>query len=111
VLTNLILNAMSATGDSGNVAVEIGADNNQAYMRVRDDGSGIPEEFLRQHLFKPFKTTKKTGLGIGLYQCRQIAEAHDGRIEAVSAVGKGSTFTVWLPLIPAAVAAQSPVML
>ncbi|MGO9613952.1 MAG: ATP-binding protein, partial [Dissulfurispiraceae bacterium] len=49
-------------------------------------------------LFKPFKTTKKKGLGIGLYQCRQIVQAHNGRIEVQSEPGKGSIFKVYLPI-------------
>jgi hypothetical protein len=58
----------------------------------------MAESFVREELFKPFKTTKKKGLGIGLYQCRQIVEAHGGRIEVTSEQGIGSTFTVRLPL-------------
>jgi hypothetical protein len=54
-------------------------------------------EFIRERLFKPFATTKQKGFGIGLYQCRQIVEAHGGRIEVKSAVGEGTEFTVWLP--------------
>jgi putative PEP-CTERM system histidine kinase len=99
VALNLILNAIDATDGTGPVWVETGTDNGRAYIIVRDEGCGIPEEFLRQHLFSPFKTTKKTGLGIGLYQCRQIVEAHNGRIEAASEVGRGTIFTVWLPLV------------
>ncbi|MCC6345841.1 MAG: hypothetical protein IT388_01490, partial [Nitrospirales bacterium] len=57
----------------------------------------MTEEFQRKHLFKPFFTTKEKGLGIGLYQCRQIVEAHGGSIEVSSAPGKGSVFTVALP--------------
>jgi hypothetical protein len=49
-------------------------------------------------MFTPFMTTKTKGLGIGLYQCKQIVEAHGGRIEVVSEISKGSQFTVWLPL-------------
>ncbi len=99
VIINLALNAIDATDGIGSIIIETGAENGSAFIRVKDKGCGIPEEFLRQHLFSPFKTTKKSGMGIGLYQCRQITEAHNGRIEAVSSVGKGSTFTVWLPLL------------
>jgi hypothetical protein len=58
----------------------------------------MAEEFLRERLFKPFETTKPKGFGIGLYQCRQIVEAHGGRIEVRSAPEQGSEFTVYLPL-------------
>ena len=97
VLLNLILNAVDATDGEGPVSVEVGAEGLLAYMRVIDGGCGIPEEFLHTKLFTPFQTTKKNGLGIGLYQCKQIVESHLGRIEVISASGKGTAFTVWLP--------------
>jgi putative PEP-CTERM system histidine kinase len=96
LLLNLILNALDATVGKGEVSVEVGFDD-MAYIRVRDEGYGMSEDFLLKHLFKPFNTTKEKGLGIGLYQCKQIAESHGGRIEVTSEVGRGSTFTVWLP--------------
>ncbi|MCC6347518.1 MAG: PEP-CTERM system histidine kinase PrsK, partial [Nitrospirales bacterium] len=80
VLLNLILNAFDATGGRGPVQVEVG-ESDGAFIRVRDRGCGMTEEFQRKHLFKPFFTTKEKGLGIGLYQCRQIVEAHGGSIE------------------------------
>lgn len=96
LLLNLILNAIDANGGNGEVSIEVGC-KDTAYIRVRDEGCGMTEDFLQKHLFKPFRTTKGKGLGIGLYQCKQIAESHGGRIEVESTVGMGSTFTVWLP--------------
>ena len=97
VLLNLILNAVEATDGEGPVSVEVGAEGLLAFMRVIDGGCGIPEECLHAKLFTPFQTTKKNGLGIGLYQCKQIVESHLGRIEVISVSGKGTAFTVWLP--------------
>jgi hypothetical protein len=57
----------------------------------------MDEEFMRSHLFAPFNTTKDTGMGIGLYQSKQIVEAHGGRLMVESRLGQGSTFTVLLP--------------
>jgi len=57
----------------------------------------MPDEFIRKSLFQPFKTTKKKGLGIGLYHSKAIVEAHGGRVEVESEPGKGSTFRVLLP--------------
>lgn len=98
VVMNLVVNALEATDGKGPVRVEVGT-GSEPFIRVSDNGCGIPEEFLRSQLFSPFKTTKKKGLGIGLYQCRQIVEAHGGRIDVESTVGKGTVFTVWLPSV------------
>ena len=98
VTLNLILNAVEATDGKGPVKVEAGSSEEMAYIKVIDNGCGISEEFLRTKLFTPFQTTKKHGLGIGLYQCKQIVEAHQGRIDVTSDIGKGTVFTVRLPL-------------
>ncbi|AJE03464.1 XrtA/PEP-CTERM system histidine kinase PrsK [Geobacter pickeringii] len=95
VVLNLIVNALEATEGKGPVAVTVG-EGSGPFFRVADRGCGIAEDFLHKDLFTPFRTTKKKGLGIGLYQCRQIVEAHGGWIEVESAVGEGTTFTVWL---------------
>lgn len=97
VVLNLVLNAIDATAGEGPVHLDVGADG-MAFIRCRDQGCGMAGEFLRERLFKPFETTKPKGFGIGLYQCRQIVEAHGGRIEVRSAPEQGSEFTVYLPL-------------
>ena len=53
---------------------------------------------MDRYLFKPFQTTKKQGMGIGLFHCKSIVEAHGGKIDVESAEGKGSTFRVLLPV-------------
>jgi hypothetical protein len=95
VVQNLVLNAREAGGSS--VLVEVGCDR-APFVRVSDQGCGMSEAFIRQRLFRPFQTTKAKGFGIGLYQCRNIVEAHGGRIEVESRVGEGSCFTVVLPV-------------
>jgi hypothetical protein len=95
VILNLCLNAMEATRDGGEVRVEIGSEDGP-YVRVADTGQGMNEEFINHSLFRPFRTTKQGGMGIGLYQCKQIVEAHGGHIEVESAPGQGATFTVRL---------------
>lgn len=97
VVHNLILNALEATDEGGTIRVETGVEGAGAFIRVHDTGCGMTDEFLAHELFRPFRTTKKKGLGIGLYQCKQIVEAHGGTIEARSEVGVGSVFTVRLP--------------
>jgi len=97
VVLNLLLNACDAQFNRGVVRVSGAADQGEAVLRVADEGTGMTEEFMRTGLFQPFRTTKDGGLGIGLYQSRQIVEAHGGRIAVASEPGKGTTFTVSLP--------------
>lgn len=97
VVLNLVLNALEAGNDPSSVSVEVGKEA-EAFFRVTDAGCGISEEFIRERLFKPFESTKKSGFGIGLYQCKNIVDAHGGRIEVKSALDEGTAFTVWLPL-------------
>jgi putative PEP-CTERM system histidine kinase len=97
VMVNLILNAVEAI-NSGNVNVKISTEDGMARIIVSDNGCGMSEEYIEKHLFKPFHTTKKNGLGIGLYQCKSIVEAHGGNIKVKSKQDAGTEFTVYLPL-------------
>jgi len=98
VLTNLILNATEAMTDKGEIQVATEQRDGWIVLIVKDNGAGMSEEFLRHSLFRPFKTTKKQGMGIGLFQSKKIVEAHGGKIEVESKEGIGSTFRVFLPL-------------
>jgi len=95
VVLNLIMNGIEASVVGNPVMVEVGFEE-RPYIRVADDGCGMTAQFIRTELFKPFKTSKNQGLGIGVYQCRKIVEAHGGKIDVQSDVGFGSRFTVWL---------------
>ena len=94
VLLNLLLNGIDASKGE-KVLVEVGAAA-APYLRVADRGCGMSSQFIRKDLFTPFCSTKQQGLGIGLYQCRQIVAAHGGRIEVASVEGEGTVFTIWL---------------
>ena len=98
VLTNLILNANEATANGGEIHVSTKQRDGWVTLTVRDNGCGMSKEFMERSLFRPFKTTKKQGMGIGLFQSKMIIEAHGGRIEVESEEGKGSTFSVFLPV-------------
>jgi putative PEP-CTERM system histidine kinase len=98
VITNLVLNARDAVSEGGQIRVATKRANGWAVVQVSDNGCGISPEFLGQSLFRPFQTTKKKGIGIGMYQSKMIVEAHSGRIEVESQVGKGTTFRVLLPI-------------
>lgn len=96
VIINLLLNAKEASPPHSDVIVETG-NNGSPYLKVSDHGHGMSDEFIRQSLFEPFKTTKAKGMGIGLYQSKHIVEAHGGSLEVQSQPGIGTVFTVRLP--------------
>ena len=98
VLTNLILNANEAIGNGGEIRLATEKRDGWVVLSVSDNGCGMSKEFMDRSLFQPFKTTKKQGMGIGLFQSKMIIEAHQGKIEVESEEGRGSTFRVYLPL-------------
>jgi signal transduction histidine kinase len=94
-LGNLLRNAFEAT-DKGTISVEAEKTRRRVTIRISDTGKGIrPDELGR--IFDPFFTTKDKGMGIGLYLAKKIVEAHEGRIEARSGPGRGTTFIIHLP--------------
>jgi signal transduction histidine kinase len=102
VIENLILNALEAMGDkSGTLTIEAGPDPNGApSFAVSDTGPGMSRAFIDNRLFRPFSTTKKNGIGLGLYTCREVIRATGGSIDVQSVEGAGTTFRVVLPSIP-----------
>lgn len=103
VFENLVINALEAMGASaGRLSVEGGHEGDgDVFVVVSDTGAGMTPEFMRAKLFRPFATTKKQGLGLGLYTCREVVEAHGGRIEVESKPSSGTRFRVVLPSRPA----------
>jgi signal transduction histidine kinase len=108
VLLNLVINARQAMPDGGELTIRVAPDGagRFAEIKVGDTGVGIPPEAL-PHIFEPFFTTKtgpdSTGLGgtgLGLPVCRDIVEAHKGRLRVESRPGQGATFTLRLPACP-----------
>jgi putative PEP-CTERM system histidine kinase len=98
VITNLLLNARDAVGPQGEVRIETAQDENWAVVSIADNGCGMSPAFVKSSLFRPFQSTKKKGLGIGMFQSKMIVEAHRGRILVESRPAVGSTFRVMLPL-------------
>ena len=102
VITNLLVNAREAIQGPGEIELEVVADDprekaGQFVLSVRDSGRGMAEEFVRHSLFRPFATTKPSGLGIGLTQCKSIVEALAGAIVVESCPGRGARFEVRVP--------------
>lgn len=106
LVTNLLGNSVRYTPAGGKVSVSVSADTERLTLAVCDTGPGIPEDQM-EHLFEPFRPGSKDetttrfggGSGLGLFICRQIAEAHDGDISCASRSGSGTTFTLTMPLI------------
>ncbi len=98
VLVNLILNAFESISAPGKVIVSVSTSDSEVCVKISDTGCGMSQDFIEEELFKPFSTTKKGGLGIGMYHCRSIVESHEGRLEVESLEGEGTTFSIYLPL-------------
>ena len=98
MLTNLLLNARDAVGGAGRIMVETRQRNGWVTLSIADNGCGMTPAFVKNSLFRPFSTTKKKGLGIGMFHAKMIVEAHRGNIQVKSELGSGTTFEVMLPL-------------
>lgn len=98
VVVNLLRNSDDATGADGQIQVQTGrTPEGGVVLSVQDNGHGMTREFIAQSLFRPFFSTKEQGMGIGLFQCKKIIDAHGGRIEVDSQPGLGTCFRIFLP--------------
>ena len=98
-LLNLLLNALQAIPNGGEITLLAREEAHWLVMQIIDTGTGIPPEVL-ENMFKPFYSTKSGGSGLGLPTARKVLEAHGGSLEADSAPGKGTRFTLKLPMRP-----------
>ena len=97
VLLNVVLNAKQAVSEKGNISIAIAQSNGSVVVTVDDTGCGIPSSML-ESLFRPSQSSRPGGLGVGLYQCKQIVEAHQGTIQLRSEEGKGTQVRIELPI-------------
>jgi signal transduction histidine kinase len=96
---NIMKNAVDAMPKGGKLTIESRESNGDLEIVFSDTGVGMPEETLK-NIYRPLFTTKAKGMGFGLAICKRFVEAHGGRISVESAVGKGSTFTLHVPIKP-----------
>ncbi|MBS7268681.1 MAG: MEDS domain-containing protein, partial [Candidatus Freyarchaeota archaeon] len=97
VFSNLITNAIQAMPNGGKLTIKASKNKETISIDISDTGEGIPEENLTK-IFQPLFTTKSKGQGLGLSVCKRLVEAHGGDITVKSMVGKGSTFTIRIPV-------------
>lgn len=99
VVGHLLQNAAEATPPSGSIAVRVRAEDQSAIIEVEDSGVGMSEEFIRMRLFKPFESTKKNGMGIGIYESREYIRELGGQLDVYSRETEGTRFSIALPLL------------
>ena len=109
VLGHLVQNALDATPPSGRVWVRVARHSGQVRVEIGDTGQGMSEQFVRTRLFKPFSSTKRSGMGIGSYESAQYIRELGGTIEVDSQEGRGTVLTVLLPLFDIQHGADLPV--
>jgi len=98
VFTHLIQNAIDASDENMPVDVLLDEEKEWAVIDIVDRGCGMDEDFIRNELFRPFRSTKANGFGIGAYECREYVKASGGTIQVTSSKGEGTRIRVFLPL-------------
>lgn len=101
VIGHVVQNAFDATPEEGEVRLALSVEGSYAQVEVSDTGCGMSEEFVRTRLFKPFQTTKSSGMGIGAYESFQYLQELGGKIKVHSEVDRGTRITILLPLFHA----------
>jgi putative PEP-CTERM system histidine kinase len=96
VLSHLINNAVEASGTAGRVTVSLGGDGDRVTIDICDQGPGMEVGFVRNELFRPFRSTKDSGLGLGAFQTRELIRAAGGQLEVISKPGTGTTMRIVL---------------
>ena len=99
VLSHIIQNAQEASNEDGEIQVIQTTNDSRIIIEIIDDGCGMSDEFIHNQLFQPFKTTKgDSGMGIGVFESREIIKELGGDILVTSTIGIGTKFTISLPM-------------
>ncbi len=98
VIGHVVQNACEATRYDGRVDVRLSGKDGYAVIEVEDNGTGMDEDFVRERLFRPFDSTKSSGMGIGAYECREYLRELGGSIEVKSIPDQGTLFRIFIPL-------------
>ena len=105
ILNHILENAADAAGEQGWVKLSFHTNTGKGVFEITDNGSGLDPAFVRDELFKPFRSTKRGGLGLGMYQCREYARELGGELDVISSPGAGTTVRISLRgIFPAAMA-------
>lgn len=96
VVENILINAIDATPSGGRVRVRVAVDDGAVELAVTDTGPGFNADYLGDNLFRPFQSTKKDGMGIGLYMCKTVVDLHRGDLQVRNEPGGGATVTLRL---------------
>ena len=97
-LTDLLQNAVEACSPALPVTVRVGAKDETVTIAISDKGVGMDSDFVRNRLFQPFASSKPSGFGIGAFEARSLVTAMGGRLSVDSQPGRGTTFTIMLPV-------------
>ena len=97
VLAHVVQNAIEATDPAGIVRVSVACADGQVTVEVEDNGTGMSPDFVQQRLFRPFETTKDSGMGIGVYESHQYVSSLGGRMDIESTQGLGTCVRIVLP--------------
>jgi len=106
VMTHLLDNAIDASDPGQPVQVALRREGPNLMIDIVDQGMGMPPEFVRDHLFRPFTSTKDGGHGIGAYQARELLRAAGGDLLVLSRQGEGTTMRILLPMVATPLAAD-----
>ncbi|MBN2298358.1 MAG: PEP-CTERM system histidine kinase PrsK [Deltaproteobacteria bacterium] len=97
ILENIIVNSTEAISNNGEITIEAKKDGTCSFISIRDNGTGMSEEFIREKLFKPFQTTKTKGTGLGLWQVKNMADKLGASIDVTNYPAQGVMFTITFP--------------